>query len=59
METRSKYEKEIASRIRDKEMDCTDVNSRVRVLNEIMKELVEAVIPFTEQPKKKWITEKL
>lgn len=56
-EIRAQYEAQIASRIRDAEMAQLSMEGKVTILGEIIQQTVAEIIPLTEQPNKKWISE--
>lgn len=58
VETRAKYEKEVARKIAEADIDHSSVDKKALALSEIIKQAVEASIPLAEQPNKKWISEK-
>ena len=56
---REKYQEEIEIGIMETNMELLSLDMKVTELNRIVQQAVEAAIPLAEQPKKKWINEKL
>ena len=57
-EIRIKYQEKVAKGISSKVTMHMSVDQSVPILNDIIKQAIETVVPLAEQPKTKWISEK-